>query len=126
MADFADTDLPTVIHSQGWESLCDVPVTCPTVLIQEFYSNMHGFDFSVLLFSTRIQGMRIVVTPQLVADVLHVPRVEHPNYPGCERLRTVSKDELKWLSVSAFLSGVFVSSLTVQALQKALGFLTWL
>ena len=45
LADFADTDLPTVIHSRGWESLCDVPVTCPTILIQEFYFNMHGFEF---------------------------------------------------------------------------------
>ena len=55
---------------------------------------MHGFDFSVPLFSTRVLGMRIVVTPQLVADVLYVPRVEHPSYPGCERLRTVSKDKM--------------------------------
>ena len=41
LSDFADTDLPSVIHSRGWESLCDVLVTCPLVLIQEFYSNMH-------------------------------------------------------------------------------------
>ena len=33
LSDFADTDLPSVIHSRGWESLCDVPVTCPLVLI---------------------------------------------------------------------------------------------
>ena len=39
LADFVDIDLPDVIHSQGWESLCDVPVTYPSVLIQEFYSN---------------------------------------------------------------------------------------
>ena len=32
--------------------------------------------------------------PQLVADVLHVPRVEHPDYPSCERRRTMSKDEM--------------------------------
>ena len=38
--------------------------------------------------------MRIVVTPQLVTDVLHVLKVEHPGYLGCERLRTVSKDEM--------------------------------
>ena len=63
LVDFADTDLPTVIHSRGWESLCDVPVTCPIVLIQEFYSNMHGFDFSIPLFSTHVRGTRIVVTP---------------------------------------------------------------
>ena len=28
LSDFADTDLPSVIHSRGWESLCDVLVTC--------------------------------------------------------------------------------------------------
>ena len=83
LADFANTDFPTVIHSQGWKSLCDVPVTSPTVLIQEFYSNMHGFNFSVPLFSTRVWGMRIVVTSQFVADALHVLRVEHPDYLGC-------------------------------------------
>ena len=98
LANFANTDLPTVIHSRGWESPCNVSVTCPSVLIQEFYSNMHGFDFSVPLFSTCVRGTRIVVTPQLVADVLHVPKVEHPNSHGCERLRTVSKDEM----ISAF------------------------
>ena len=94
LSDFADTDLPFVIHSRGWESLCDVPVTCPLVLIQEFYSNMHGIDCSVSLFFTRIRDTRIPVTPQLVADVLHVPRIEFPDYPSCEHLRTVSRDEL--------------------------------
>ena len=33
LSDFADTDLPSVIHSRGWESLCDVPIICPFVLI---------------------------------------------------------------------------------------------
>ena len=33
LSDFADTDLPSVIHSRGWESLCDTPVTYPLVLI---------------------------------------------------------------------------------------------
>ena len=55
---------------------------------------MHGLDSSVLLFHTRIRGTRIVVTSQLVADVLLVPRVEHPDYPKRERLRTVSTDEM--------------------------------
>ena len=35
-----------------------------------------------------------VVTPQLVADVLYVLRVKHPNYPDSERLRTLSKDQI--------------------------------
>ena len=94
LSDFADTDLPSVIHSKGWESLYDVPVTCPLVLIQEFYSNMHGIDRSIPLFFTRVRRTRIPVTPQLVADVLHVPRIEFPDYPSCEHLRTVSRDEL--------------------------------
>ena len=33
LSDFANIDLPSVIHSRGWESLCDVPITCPHVLI---------------------------------------------------------------------------------------------
>ena len=62
LSDFADTDLPFVIHSRGWESLCDVPVTCPLMLIQEFYSNMHKIDHSVPLFFTHVRGTRILVT----------------------------------------------------------------
>ena len=48
----------------------------------------------VCYFFTRIRGKCIPVTPQLVADVLRVPRIEFPDYPSCERLRTVSRDEL--------------------------------
>ena len=94
LLDFANTDLPFVIHSRGWESLCDVPVTCPFVLIQEFYSNMYGFDYSIPLFVTHVRGTCIMVTPDIVSEVLRVSKVEHLDYPGCERLRTMSKDEL--------------------------------
>ena len=38
--------------------------------------------------------MRVVATLQLVADVLHVSRVEHLDYPGYERLRTMSIDDM--------------------------------
>ena len=62
LSDFADTDLPSVIHNRGWESLCDILVTCPLVLIQEFYSNMHGIDRSVPLFFTRVRGTCIPIT----------------------------------------------------------------
>ena len=64
---------------------------------------MHGFDYSVPLFVTRVRGMSIVVTPDIVSDVLHVPRVKHLDYLGCERLRTVSKDQL----ISIFLESPF-------------------
>ena len=54
---------------------------------------MHGFDYSIPEFSTRIHDIRMVVTPENVFEVLHVPRVAHPNYPSCACLRTVSKDD---------------------------------
>ena len=55
---------------------------------------MHGIDRSVPLFFTRVRGMRILITPQLVANMLRVPRIEFPNYPSYECLRTMSRDEL--------------------------------
>ena len=58
---------------------------------------MHEIDTSVPYFFSRIRGMRIVVTPEIVSEVLHIPRVGHPNYPGCVRLWTVSKNELSFL-----------------------------
>ena len=95
LADFADTNFPDVIHSWGWESLCNISFNCPLMLIQEFYSNMYRIDCSVPLFFTHVRGTPNPVTPLLIADVLRVPRVEFFDYPGCEHLRTVSKDEHK-------------------------------
>ena len=97
LSDFSDTNLPSVTHSRGWESLCGVLITCPSMIIQEFYSNRHGFDYSIPQFSTCVRGIRIVVTPDIVSEVLHVPRVVHPDYPSCQHLRIVSKDELSSL-----------------------------
>ena len=97
LSDFSNTDLPTVIYNRGWGSMCDISVTCPSVLIQEFYSNMYRFNTFVPHFFSRIRDMRIVVTSDIVSEVLHVPRVTHLDYPSCDRLRTVSKDELLFL-----------------------------
>ena len=120
LLDFADTDLPSVIHSRGWESLCDVSVTYPLVLIQEFYSYMHGIDCSVPLFFTHVRGTHIPITPQLVANVLQVPRIEFPNYPSCERLRTMSGMSSCLLSVSILLFWVSICLHHVNLLLKVL------
>ena len=64
------------------------------MLIQEFYSNMHEINRSVPLFFTRVRGTRIPITLQLITDVLRIPRIEFLDYPSCDHLRTVSKDEL--------------------------------
>ena len=69
---------------------------------------MHGIDQLVPLFFTHIRGMRIPLTPQLVVDVLWVPMIEFPDYPSCECLRIVSRDELMSIFVSALLLGVSV------------------
>ena len=71
-----------------------VGVGSHSMIIHEFYSNMHGFDYAVPHFITRVWGTRIVVTPDLIFEVLHVSRVEFADSPNCDRLRTVSKDEL--------------------------------
>ena len=55
---------------------------------------MHDIDTSVPQFVTTFRGTRIVVTLDLISNILHIPWVAHPDYPGCQRLRTVSKDEL--------------------------------
>ena len=54
---------------------------------------MHGFDYSIPQFVTRVWGIRMVITLDIVSKVLHIPRVEHPNYPGCDHFKTVSKNE---------------------------------
>ena len=47
LLDFSDTTLLTVTYRRGWESLCEMPMSFPFMIIQEFYSNMHGFDLFV-------------------------------------------------------------------------------
>ena len=108
-----------VIQTRGWESLCEKLVRCPVVFIQEFYSNIHGIDNFVPQFATRFRGTRIVVTPDLVVEVLRSPREARLDYPGCDHLWTVSRDEL----ISHFCRTPFIwgGKLTLHArvLQKA-------
>ena len=94
MSDFSDTPLPGVIHTWGWEYLCEIPLRCPIVFIQEFYSNIYSINTSVPQFTATFKGTRIVVTLDLISNILRVLRVSHSDYPGCQRLRTMSKDEL--------------------------------
>ena len=55
---------------------------------------MHGFDYTIPHFSTLVRGTHIVVTLDLISEVLHIPRVAHLDYPSCCHFKTVSKDEL--------------------------------
>ena len=64
------------------------------MFMQEFYSNIHDIDTFVPRFATTFRGTRIIVTLDLISEILHVPRVAHPDYFGCEHLETVSRDKL--------------------------------
>ena len=35
-----------------------------------------------------------MVSPDIVSKVLHILGVAHPDYPGCDRLKTMSKEKL--------------------------------
>ena len=86
LSDFVNTPLPVVIWTWGWESLLERPMSCPVMFIQEFYYNIHSIDTSVPQFASTFKGTRIVVTSNLISEVLHVPKVAHLDYPGCECL----------------------------------------
>ena len=62
--------------------------------IQEFYSNMHAIKSFVPRFITVSQGTHIIVTPEFIFEVLHVPRVDCPDYPSHRHLGFVSRDEM--------------------------------
>ena len=88
------TMVPGSFRSRGWEFLCERPITYPSVFIQEFFSNIHTIDTSVPHFTTLVRGTRIIVTSKLTSEVLHVPRVGNPDYPGSSVLRSLSQDAL--------------------------------
>ena len=45
------------------------------MIIQKFYSNINCVDTFVPQFATFIRGICIVVIPDLISEVLHIPRV---------------------------------------------------
>ena len=55
---------------------------------------MHCINTFMPQFVTTFRGTLIVVTPDLISEILHVLKVSHLDYLGCQRLRTVSKDKL--------------------------------
>ena len=55
---------------------------------------MHGIDTSIPHFFSHVRCTCIVVTPDIISKVQHVPRAVRLDYPGYDHLRTVSKDEL--------------------------------
>ena len=55
---------------------------------------MHVIDIFVPRFTTVFCGTRIVVTSELIFEVLRIVSVDHPDYPSHERLSSIFRDEL--------------------------------
>ena len=55
---------------------------------------MHIVDTSVPWFTIVFCGTRIVVTPDFISEILHVPRVDRLDYPSHPHLTSIFKDEL--------------------------------
>ena len=75
--------LRTMSRDELMSSFCE----CPTAWGEHLFTPCRPF-------AKGVWGTHIPITLQLVVDVLRVPRIEFPDYPSCERLRTVSRDEL--------------------------------
>ena len=71
---------------------------------------MHSFDYSIPRFITFVRSIRVVVTLELIFDVLLISRVSHPDYPSCPHLKTVSKDELLYSFVRHRHLGVTIKT----------------
>ena len=67
----------------------------------------------------------MIVTSNIVSEVLHVPKVAHLDYPSSECLRTVSKDELASLFCKNHLLGMSIKTPLVLPLLKDRDSLTW-
>ena len=71
---------------------------------------MHEFDYFIPQFVTRVRGIRMVVTTNIVSEVLHIPKVVHPDYLGCDHLEIVSKDNSRLYFVRHHLLEVTIKT----------------
>ena len=94
LSNFSNMPLPSAFKSRGWVYLCEKPTRCPSVFIQELYSNIHAINISTPQFTIFFQGKCIVVNSKLISKVLHVPKVAHPDYPSHPHLCSISQDKL--------------------------------
>ena len=77
-----DPAIRATFERKGWLPLLDIGLPPLTALIREFYSNLsiHVYDSNTLVRSC-IQGVEFIITPDVVANTLGVPLVQHPVYP---------------------------------------------
>ena len=88
------------------------------MFIQEFRSNIHRIDTSVPQFARTFRGRSIVVTSNLIFEVLHVPWVALPNYLGYDRLQIMSREMSFYLIFVRHLPHGVSKTPHARALQK--------
>ena len=94
--------VPETFQSCGLEFLCEQLTTCPLVYVQDFYSNIYIVNTFVPMFTTSVQGTCIFVTPKLISELVHVPRVaksKHPNAPVFAPLSRCTSYHLLWTTI---------------------------
>ena len=77
--DEVDPAIRANLESRGWLSLLEIDHPPPTALIREFFSNLscHVYDSNTLVRSW-IQGVKLTITPRVVANALGVPVIREP------------------------------------------------
>ena len=80
--DEVDPAIRANLESRGWLSLLEIDHPPPTALIREFFLNLscHVYDFNTLVRSW-IRGVKFIITPRVVVDVLGVSIVRELVYP---------------------------------------------
>lgn len=86
--------VPETFQSCGLEFLCEQLTTCPLVYVQDFYSNIYIVNTFVPMFTTSVQGTCIFVTPKLISELVHVPRVAKSKHPNAPVFASLSLDAL--------------------------------
>lgn len=67
-----------LLDAQGWLLMMEDHWPAPVVIVREFYMNLHDWD--VDSFKTWLRGRPILVTPDLINNIVGVPRVANLDF----------------------------------------------
>ena len=106
-----------------------VPMWMTSYLSRYIYARVYSIIYitntSVPMFITYIRGIGIIVTLKLISDVLLVPRVEKPDYPGSLVLSSISWDALAFCFCECPSTWAGTFSIVTRGFAQNLGFWTW-
>lgn len=74
-------DLATIFTSRGWEPLLEELTLHSSLLVHEFYTNIH--DVSGSNFRVFLRDRTVKITSDIILSLIHIPRVVHPPSRFC-------------------------------------------